>query len=49
MRGAMWHAGVPWCPDCARCLSAARSRVAEVDGSLLEVQVRSSNDLISSQ
>ncbi|BDA48091.1 Cysteine synthase B [Coccomyxa sp. Obi] len=31
--------GAPWCPDCARCLGAARSRVAAVGGTLLEVQV----------
>ena len=31
--------GAPWCPDCARCLDAARSRVAAVGGTLLEVQV----------
>lgn len=32
--------GVPWCPDCARCLGGALSRVAEVGGTLLEVQVQ---------
>lgn len=31
---------MPWCPDCARCLAAACARVAEVRGTLLEVQVR---------
>ncbi len=31
--------GAPWCPDCARCLGAARSRVAAAGGTLLEVQV----------
>ena len=33
------HAGVPWCSDCARCLAVARQRVADIGGTLLEVQV----------
>lgn len=31
--------GQPWCPDCARMLDKARSRVREAGGTLLEVQV----------
>ncbi|KAK9812855.1 hypothetical protein WJX72_004741 [[Myrmecia] bisecta] len=33
--------GVPWCPDCARCLQAVRDEVATVGGTLLEVEVGS--------
>ena len=33
------ESGQPWCPDCARVLDKARSRVREAGGTLLEVQV----------
>jgi len=31
--------GEPWCPDCARCISAAREVVRDAGGTLLEVNV----------
>lgn len=33
--------GRPWCPDCDRALDAARQRVEEVGGTLLEIEVTS--------
>ncbi len=31
----------PWCPDCARALPGVQRQVAEIGGTLLEVQVGS--------